>query len=130
MTSSGSLEHCCTQYGSVHTHKHALIHSSTTLQQQLYLDPLCECVQRSVFMDVVQMVTSHCEAQSLPSPPVPRLGSSGTSCRLLRHGERVGSQRHQHTNTHAQIFNHSFIKNPVTSLCTICTCYFEKADMH
>ena len=70
-----------------HAHKHSFMHSHP-LQQQLYLNLLCVCVQCSMFMDVVQMVTSHCQAQSLPSPPVPRMGSSGTSCGLLRHGGR------------------------------------------
>lgn len=41
----------------IHTHTHTLIHSNVPLQQQLYRDLLCGCVQCSAFMDVVQMVT-------------------------------------------------------------------------
>lgn len=65
------------------THTHARTHTA-------WLRPLhrngfmCECVRGGVFMNVVQMVTSHCRAPSPRSPAVPRLGSSGTSRRVLR----------------------------------------------
>lgn len=124
MTSSGSLEHCC--HGEdAHTHTH--IDSFTParpLQQQLHLDLLCECVQCSVFMDVVQMVTSHCQAQRLPSPPVPWLGSSGTSCRLLRHGGREGerAQVRYTTSTHKHLHDMSRSTKICTPVhpCTFC----------
>lgn len=100
-------------------HTHTRIDSFTParpLQQQLHLDLLCECVQCSVFMDVVQMVTSHCQAQRLPSPPVPWLGSSGTSCRLLRHGGREGerAQVRYTTSTHKHL--HDMSRS--TKICT------------
>lgn len=99
----GSLEHCYHRKDAhAHAHAHTYTYSFTPtrpFQQQLYLDLLCECVQCSMFMDVVQMVTSHCQAQCLPSPPVPWLGSSGTSCRLLRHGGREREREQVRTHT-------------------------------
>lgn len=113
----------------IHTHTQTLIHSNVPLQQQLYRDLLCGCVQCSAFMDVVQMVTVIVRQSAflpLQSLDWVHLGQApgywgieeGGACRF------TAVLAHKHL-WYPQIFNHCFIKNPVTSLCMICMRYLQ-----
>lgn len=91
----------------IHTHTH-----SHSLQRA----PSAAAVSWSiVWMCAVQCVYgcctdgySHCETERLPSPPVPRLGSSGTSSRLLRHRGRGSVSVHGSTSTQTLVIPADF----------------------
>lgn len=126
VTSSGSLEHSCHTSSLTPTHP----------PQHLYLDLLCDSVQHTVFMNVVQMVTSHCQVQCLHSPPVPWWGSSGISCRQQREMRREEGQAHHITSTDeilADALNYHAISyillSSIVSLCKMCS-YWPQSSSH